>query len=220
MFSSGIPNLDRRHINVSFYILGFQHNMDIMLISSLPYYNGFSENLSEFRWPLTFSGHKLFLDIEHTAVIVSLTAAHLRISIWIWLAGQWWNVQTSWNFEMSCFKFGMLGFWKCVNFSIWDFFSNCNNNNRVDSSSCKFAWLNNFSGFSRIWWVLSYVGWHLKCFNGMGFKKFTYSSHNWKSKKEFYFACPVCLRVWKRNVNISVYKLCKFPKSGCEVWQL
>jgi len=27
----------------------------------------------------------------------------------------------------------------CVNFFIWDFFSNCNNNNRVDSSSCKFA---------------------------------------------------------------------------------
>ena len=77
MFSSGIPNLDRRHINVSFYILGFQHNMDIMLISSLPYYNGFSENFSEFSWPLTFSGHKLFLDIEHTQTAV-MDAAHLN----------------------------------------------------------------------------------------------------------------------------------------------
>ena len=39
-FHVRIPCSDRRHINVSFHILDFQHNMDIMLISSLPYYNG------------------------------------------------------------------------------------------------------------------------------------------------------------------------------------
>ena len=39
-FHVRIPCSDRRHINVSFHILDFQHNMDIMLISSLPHYNG------------------------------------------------------------------------------------------------------------------------------------------------------------------------------------
>ena len=53
----------------------------------------------------------------------------------------------------------------------------------------------------------------------MGFRKFTYSAHC----KLFQLEAILSFKGWaalERNVNISVYKLCKFPKSGCEVWQL
>lgn len=56
MFRKRIPNPDRQHINVSFHILGFPtaaHNMDIMLISSLPYNTmAFLGNYLNWAWSM------------------------------------------------------------------------------------------------------------------------------------------------------------------------